>query len=420
MLKRLYIHNFKSFYHSHFEFGKLNCLIAPNNTGKSNLIEAIEFIDNLLFKLDEEKLNFKTNFRYQEKNTVFQAEFEVSNRVLVFNELIDYKTVVIFDISIGETNNIDVNISGSMKSIDVPDDDKVVGYFNYFMLRAYGDELVNTIKNYSDYSEKLDKKRYSKFNFQYNHTTFNYILESNRNTQVTISNLLGLTLNNTKNIIKPIDFSKIFGRGSIFESHYFHSYMMKERQIMPKTSTLDKYGTNLISFISGLNDEIIEDISTSLIGEVEQVNGIEISDEAHKRLYFIEDEYKVPLEETSDGTVHFIAIMSAILGNKNSVALMIEEPERHMHMKVLSTIVETMRADSKQIFFTTHSGELLKVLNQNEIIFLYRDEETADTKSLSASKIESLEKVFKTHKYDITDIISNEVLGYIGDYNVQD
>jgi len=416
MLKKLYIHNFKSFYHSHFEFGKLNCLIAPNNTGKSNLIEAIEFIDNLLFKLDSEKLNFKTNFRYQEQNTVFQAEFEVSNRVLVFNELIDYKIVVIFDISIGETNNIDVNINGSMKSIDVPDDDKIVDYFNYFMLRAYGDELVNTIKNYSDYSEKLDKKRYSKFSFQYNHTTFNYILESNRNTQATISNLLGLTLNNTKNIIKPIDFSKIFGRGSIFESHYFHSYMMKEKQIMPKTSTLNKFGTNLISFINGLDDETIEDISTSLIGEVEQVNGIEISDEAHKRLYFIEDEYKVPLEETSDGTAHFIAIMSAILGNKNSIALMIEEPERHMHMKVLSTIIETMRDDDKQIFFTTHSMEILQELNLDEILFLYRDYDS-NTQGKRAKDIDNIKKLMKIYKNDLVEILK---IGILDDLNLEE
>ena len=411
MLKKLSIHNFKSFWHSEFEFGKLNCFIAPNNTGKSNLIEAIEFIDNLLFKLDEEKLRYKTNFRHQEKNTLFKAEFEVSNRVLVLNELVDYKVVIIFNISIGEMNNIDVDIGGSIKSIDVPDKDKKVGYFNYFMLRAYGDELVNTINNYSDYSERLDKRRYSKFNFHYNHTTFNYILESNQNAKATIYNLLGLSLNSSKNIIQPIDFSKIFGRGSVFESHYFHSHMMKEKQIMPKTSSLNKYGTNLISFISGLDDETLEDISTSLIGEVEQVDGIEISkDEGHKRLYFLENKYKVPLEETSDGTAHFIAIMSAILGNKTSVALMIEEPERHMHMKVLSTILETMRGDNKQIFFTTHSTEILQQLDLDEILFLFRDYD-GNTQGKRAKDIPNIKKLMKLFKNDLVEMIQMGVLG---------
>jgi len=43
-LESLYLDNFKSFKESKFEFGNLNCLIAPNNTGKSNLIEALKFL----------------------------------------------------------------------------------------------------------------------------------------------------------------------------------------------------------------------------------------------------------------------------------------------------------------------------------------------------------------------------------------
>ncbi len=417
MLKTLYIHNFKSFYHSTFEFGKLNCLIAPNNTGKSNLIEAIEFIDNVLFKLDTEKLTFKKNFRYQEDNSLFRAEFEFTNRVLIYKELIDYKCNIIFNISMGEVNTIDVDIDGFMKYVDVLEEDKRVGFFNYFRLRSYGEELKYSLLDYEKYDMLLGTKKYSKFHFKYNHSSLNYELESTKNNKNALISLLGMHLDSKDNLTRPIEFKHIFSRGSIFESHYFHSYLMKEKQIMPATSTLDKYGTNLISFISGLNAETIEDISTSLIGEVEQVNGIEISDEAHKRLYFIEDEYKVPLEETSDGTAHFIAIMSAILGNKSSMALMIEEPERHMHMKVLSYILNTMRDDDKQIFFTTHSGEFLKILTQDEIVFLYRDEETADTKSLNASKIKELNKIFKQYKYELSDIIKDGVLGYIGDYN---
>ena len=57
MLKQLYIHNFKSFWHSKFEFGKVNCLIAPNNAGKSNLVEALIFLDNLIYKNPQQAIN---------------------------------------------------------------------------------------------------------------------------------------------------------------------------------------------------------------------------------------------------------------------------------------------------------------------------------------------------------------------------
>ena len=39
MLKKLYLHNYKSFHDTTIEFGKFNCLIGPNNAGKSNLID---------------------------------------------------------------------------------------------------------------------------------------------------------------------------------------------------------------------------------------------------------------------------------------------------------------------------------------------------------------------------------------------
>ena len=93
MLKKLYIHNFKSFWNSSFEFGKLNCLIAPNNTGKSNLIEALEFCDKLLFPREDEQKNFDLkeykNFRHKEedeKNIRFSLEFELKTRVAVYSD----------------------------------------------------------------------------------------------------------------------------------------------------------------------------------------------------------------------------------------------------------------------------------------------------------------------------------------------
>ena len=414
MLKKLYIHNFKSFYHSSFQFGKLNCLIAPNNSGKSNLIEAIEFIDNLLFKQDEEKLNFKTNFRYKEKNTILKAEFEFESRVLVHKELIDYKCNIVFNITLGEINNIDVDIDGFLKYIDVLEEDKKVGFFNYFRLRSYGDTLNKNISNYKKYDDEISKKRYTKFNFKYNHSTLKYEVKTTKSVEKILINLLGMNLDSNNILLRPIDFKHIFSRQSIFEPYYFHAHSIKENQLTAKTTTLNRDGTNLVSFISGLNNEIIEDISTSLIGEVEQVNGIKIVESAYKNLFFIENGgYEIPLQETSDGTVHFVSIMSAILGNKNSVSLLFEEPERHMHMKVLSTILNTMRDDAKQMFFTTHSTEILQQLELDEIVFMFRDYD-GDTQGQRAKDIPNITKFMKRYKKDLVEMIK---FGVIGEYD---
>jgi len=416
MLKKLYIHNFKSFWDSSFEFGKVNCLIAPNNTGKSNLVEAIEFIDDLLFNPEGEKRAFATNFHYpEESESNFKAEFEFSSRVLVYKELIDYSCNIEFTVSTfkSEIKSIDVNIDGKAKYVDVLEEDKTTGFFNYFRLRSYGKGLQYSLKNYLKYDELLSQKRYSKFSFKYNQNSLTYNLESNKNMQNPLISLFGLNLNSKNELAKPIDFKNIFSRHSIFESHYFHPHTMKYKQVTPKESHfLNKDGTSLVSYLSHLSEEVFEDISTSLIGEVEKVNGLELTQEAYKRLWFIEDDMKIPLEETSDGTIHFVAIMSAILGNENSVAMMIEEPERHMHMKVLSYILNTMRDDDKQIFFTTHSTEMLNELELDEILFLFRDYE-GDTKGQRAIDIPNIKKIMGRNK-DLVEIIK---CGLVGEYD---
>lgn len=417
MLKKLYIHNFKSFWDSSFEFGKLNCLIAPNNSGKSNLIEVIEYIDNLLFNPDGEQKYFKTNFHYPEKkNTILKAEFEISNRVLVYNELIDYQCNIEFYINIGEINSIDVKVDGKAKYIDILEEDKVVGWFNYFRLRSYGDGLNHSLKDYEKYKNILDKeKNYSKFVFTYNQNSLTYSLECNKSVKKALISLFGLNLNAKNELLRPIELKNIFSRYSIFSSHYFHPHTMKYKQVIPKeTHFLNKDGTSLVSYLSHLCKDVFEDISTSIVGEVEKVNGLELTQEAHKRLWFLEDDIKVPMEETSDGTLHFVAIMGAILGNQNSVSMMIEEPERHMHMKVLSYILNTMRDDDKQIFFTTHSTEMLSDLRLDEIIFMFRDNE-GDTKGIRAEDITNIKKIMKIYKNDIVEMIRIGILDNLED-----
>jgi predicted ATPase len=423
MLKKLYIHNFKSFWNSTFEFGKVNCLIAPNNTGKSNLIEAIEFIDKLLFKTDDtfdikKDFNELKNFKHEENNIKFTLEFELTNRVLVYYDLIDYKYSVKFNIILGNINNIDVEIDGYIKSLKININDNNSLLSQSFGSRLFDEELNTSIINYIEYDKELNKKRYSKFNFKYAHNTLLYTLESPSTIKDAIYNLFSIQVNTKNEIIKHIDFRNIFSK-RIFSSHYFHTNLIKQYAQITTPAKLNKYGTNLVEFISGQLDKTIEDISTSMIGEVEQIDSIEIVEEAFKTLYFIENgKYKVPLKKASDGTIHYLAIMSSLIANeKNTIAIMFEEPERHLHLKLLITIVNQMRYSNSQIFFTTHSGELLKELNQDEIIFLYRDEDFGDTKSLNASKVHQLDKIFKKYKYEISDIVKDGVLGYIGDYD---
>ena len=418
MLKKLYIHNFKSFWNSRFEFGKLNCLIAPNNSGKSNLIEVIEFCDKLLFprENDEEKINFSQlkNFRHNEENITFELEFELEQRVLVYHDLFDYKYNVKFNIVLGTVNNIDLEVDGYIKHIVVLGKDNKNISSQTFGTRLYDNELENDIENYDKYNEEIQAKRYTKFNLKYSQNTLNYELNCPSTIKESIAILFGFQLNAKNDLTKPIKFKNIFSK-KIFVSYDFQPYLIKSQTI--SSFQLNKIGTNLVEFIAGQLDDTIEDISTSLIGEVEQVNSIKVDkDSAHKTLYFVEEGgYEVPLKNTSDGTVHFLAIMSALISNEsNTIAMMFEEPERHMHMKVLSYLLNSMRDNKAQVFFTTHSTEMLSELKLDEIIFMFRDY-NGDTKGIRAKDIVNIDKLMKIYKKDLVEMIKIGILDDLED-----
>lgn len=417
MLKKLYIHNFKSFWDSSFEFGKINCLIAPNNSGKSNLIEAIEFCDKLLFPKESDEvsksINTLKNFRHNEENIKFELEFELENKVLVYHDLFDYKYEVKFTIILGVVNSIDVEVKGKIKQLVINAKDNKNIASQTLGVRIFDEQLKEDINDYEKYEEELNKKRYTKFDFIYSHNSLKYELNCPSTIKEIIFNLFAMQINGKDELIRPIRFKNIFSK-KIFASYDFQPYLIKSQSL--SIYQLNKIGTNLVEFIAGQTEDVIKDISNTLIGEVEQINSIKIDgDSAHKTLYFVEEgDYEIPLQKVSDGTVHFLAIMSALIANEdNTFSIMFEEPERHMHMKVLSYILNSMRDSKAQIFFTTHSTEMLSELNLDEIIFIFRDYD-GDTKAIRAKDIPNIRKIMKLFKHDLVSMIQ---MGVVGEYD---
>jgi predicted ATPase len=423
MLESLYLHNFKSFYNSKFEFGKLNCLIAPNNTGKSNLVEALEFLDALIYENPVRaiaKVGFDNikNKHHNDNEMYMNATFNVQNRVLIANELIDYdmRAQFIFTLNFDTKKyNVDTIVYGKIKSVSIDNADLISGFE---IVRV--NNFDNYIANQKNYLDLLSKKRFGQFHFSYNSTSLRYEISntSYSYTAEIVKNLLALEISNNKQeLVKPIDLRKIFYKFSLFASHYFHTHDIKRIQEVGHFGLL-KNGTNLPEYLKTLDKETFDDISISLIGEVELINAIELRDGFTTELFFNEEVNgkitQVEMKNVSDGTIHFIAIMSAILGNRSSIGLLIEEPERHMHMKVLSYILNTMRDDDKQIFFTTHSTEFLSQLNLDEILFMFRDYE-GDTKGIRAKEIKNIKKIMKLYKNDLVEMIKIGILDGLED-----
>ena len=83
-------------------------------------------------------------------------------------------------------------------------------------------------------------------------------------------------------------------------------------------------------------------------------------------------------------------------------------------MKVLSYILNSMRDSESQIFFTTHSTEMLSELKLDELIFMFRDFEGA-TKAIRAKDIKNIKKIMKRYKNDLVEMIRIGILDGLED-----
>jgi predicted ATPase len=91
MLKRLSIQNFKSLKDVTLDLQPVNLLIGPNNSGKTNLLKALEFFDRnvLQDKISLQKIN-AFRFNYTANSLVISLTFEQNEEELVFLRRFSY------------------------------------------------------------------------------------------------------------------------------------------------------------------------------------------------------------------------------------------------------------------------------------------------------------------------------------------
>ncbi|HEU5002616.1 MAG TPA: AAA family ATPase [Actinomycetota bacterium] len=78
-------------------------------------------------------------------------------------------------------------------------------------------------------------------------------------------------------------------------------------------------------------------------------------------------------EDVSDGTIRSLALFVAILDPRTPVVL-VEEPENATHPWILRTFVEACRSAQKQVFLTTHSPVMVENVKPEELVVVWRQD----------------------------------------------
>ena len=103
----------------------------------------------------------------------------------------------------------------------------------------------------------------------------------------------------------------------------------------------------------------------------------------------------------SDGTVRLLSILVSLLYQPEKAAMIcIDEPERYLHPQIFEPLIEIMRevSNKTQIIITTHSPEIVRLLEPSEVLLVDKINNT--THLVSAASTEMIDRFLEEFTLD--------------------
>lgn len=425
MIDTLIIKNFKSLKNVRFDLQKINLFIGPNNSGKTNVFKALEYLFHSILS-DKTKIAIE-NLR--------RDYFSFGNKeTTVFNEPISfifckkkeksYNYYIVEFWGLNKNNQIIKREFIGETTQELPDDFSIGNW-------KESENLISTFTVQLFYSRGInfDSIHYNRLN--------NYSLILFRDKTATIVQ----TQSDTKGVNNLFDFENI----DIEIAKFLRSISQNIRIYTPDPNQIKKPGllgtddfvnsdaSNLVSFFDNMRDyqpEIFAEIKkdlTECLPEIKDIRfkKIKINNKISKQVVLFDVYNRGFLsDEVSEGILYFMALLAIVHQPSPPKLLMIEEPEKGIHPRRLHEIMHFIfeLADKKdiQIMLTSHSPQVVNEFeNFPETIFVF-DNEKGETKVknllkdiIEPSDKKSDEKGFP--KIDYTQTLGEHwIYGFLG------
>lgn len=166
---------------------------------------------------------------------------------------------------------------------------------------------------------------------------------------------------------------------------------------------LEPDGANSTSVFENLNADAKNLLILELGAIVPGISNIEVKNLATKQtLTFAQGEGKnlrtFYASQMSDGTLRAFGILLALRQKTINSLIVIEEPERAIHLSALRSLIEIVRSRSPeiQVMITTHSADIVNSTSTNEIRVVWRDNSSSNVGILAEHTKAILEKELMT------------------------
>jgi predicted ATPase len=388
MLKKLILENWKSFRYAELPIDPLTVLIGTNASGKSNVVDALEFLRRIAQRIEFRNalagdpvipsIRGGVEWAALKPETQFtiklQVQGENSTTDYLYNITVDTKpriqlfTESLFKLQHSECDQTQI---ANLLQIDPPaqSDNSLTVRFDDGKTIMMGQRSVSIL------------------------TFFNkkFFLGSERSwiglgcINQTIQNIF---------ILNPIP--------------------SKMRDYSPLSDTLESDASNIAGVLAALSDEQkteFESIISTYVKHLPEQDIKRVWAEPVGRfktdaMLYCEEEWKpsetieMDARGMSDGTLRFLAILTALLTRPEGSQLVIEEVDNGLHpsradllLRMLREIGEKRKID---ILVTTHNPALLDALDPEMLPFVvvaHRDSETGESKLTLLEDIENLPKL---------------------------
>lgn len=307
MLKRVSIQNFKSLKDVTLDFQKVNLLIGPNNSGKTNFLKALEYM------LKDNTNQQETDF----KRLVFNQNIE--NQILIqfeYEHDIEYKVKTVFETKVNKKTEI-------IKSNWIYQDNQQSRHQRSDRGPYDPNELkskVGRITIYKPDPNKLDK-----------------------------AGPVGLGEDRVND-----DASNLVGFLDLMLSKY-------------RRTTFNQIEVDLRMCVSEFTEINLDDVK--LTDQLKKFYGEEKSGYSFKRLGLTDGRSNITYwaDEISEGTLYFLALLCIVNQPNPPKVLLLEEPEKGIHPRRIEEIINFIfrLVDDKdiQVIMTTHSPLILDMFS---------------------------------------------------------
>ncbi|MFM6180975.1 MAG: AAA family ATPase, partial [Dolichospermum sp.] len=319
MLKKLILENWKSFRYAELPLDPLTVLIGTNASGKSNVVEALEFLrriangENIQTALAGDKT--LPSLRGGVELAARKGENEFSLKVLVgdINE-IDYWYDIFFEVNEG----VDIQ----QESIKI-DDFKNHTYVPESLFKIYSRISTPYRGAYLDRSKYFDT------------WVSNNVKNKNEKQKILdeLHEKQDLGENHLQEIINHVILS------TIKNIHILNPIPLTMRNYSRVSENIESDGSNIAGVLAGLPDEKKTEIENTLSqylkdlpeGDIKKVWAEKVGRFGYDAMLYCQEEWKpgeiieIDARSMSDGTLRFLAILTALLTRPEGSQIVIEE-----------------------------------------------------------------------------------------------